>query len=88
MARGNPSPEALKAVGTFEDIDLDGPEAVWMLSHDFLAQNCKICVNFCIFWDSMAAIFLGQSWNFDVFSGLGFAYFSWCELTRFWFGSQ
>ena len=49
LARGNPSPEAPKAVGTFEDIDLDGPEAVWMLSHDFLAQNWKICVNFCVF---------------------------------------
>ena len=66
LARGNPSPEAPKAVGTFESIDLDGPEALWMLSHDFLAQICKICVNFCIFWDSMAAIFFRQSWNFGV----------------------
>ena len=49
LARGNPSPEAPKAVGTFESIDLDGPEALWMPLHDFLAQNCKICVNFCIF---------------------------------------
>ena len=37
LAPGNRSPEAPKAVGTFEDIDLDGPEALWMLSHDFLA---------------------------------------------------
>ena len=66
LARGNPSPEAPKAVRTFENIDLDGPEAVWMLSHDFLAQNCKICVNFCILWDSMAAIFFRLSWNFGV----------------------
>ena len=48
MARENPSPEAPRAVRTFESIDLDGPEALWMLSHDFLAQNCKICVNFCV----------------------------------------
>ena len=60
LARGNPSPEALTAVSTFESIDLDGPEALWMLSHnflaqnwmlshDFLAQNWEICVNFCVF---------------------------------------
>ena len=64
LARGNPSPEAPKAVGTFESIDLDGPEALWMPLHDFLAQNCKICVNFCIFWDSMAAIFFSAELEF------------------------
>ena len=48
LAPGNPSLEAPKAVSTFESIDLDGPEAVWMLSHDFSAQNWKNCVKFCI----------------------------------------
>ena len=60
LAPGNPSPEAPKAVRKLENIDLDGPEAVWMLSHDFLAQNWmllhdflaqnwEICINFCVF---------------------------------------
>ena len=49
LARGNPSPEAPKAVGFFGNIDLDGPEAVWKLSHAFLAQNWKIWANFCVF---------------------------------------
>ena len=84
LARGNPSPEAPKAVGFFGNIDLDGPEAVWMLSHDFLAQNCKICVNFCILWDSMAAIFLGAELEFWRLPG------AWVCLSfaAFWGGSR
>ena len=35
LARGNPSREAPKAVSFFENIDLDGLEAVWKLLHDF-----------------------------------------------------
>ena len=61
LARGNPSPEAPKAVSTFESIDLDGPEALWMPLHDFLAQNCKICVNFCIFGIAWLRFFFGRA---------------------------
>ena len=66
LARGNPSSEAPKAVGFFGNIDLDGPEAIWtlsleflaqnwMLSHDLLAQKMENVCQFLCFW---------QSWNF------------------------
>ena len=75
LARGNPSPEALTAVSTFESIDLDGPEALWMPLHDFLAQNCKICVNFCIFGIAWLRFFWGRAGILAYFRGLALLFF-------------